>query len=44
ADAVTLEKWNQTIQLNLSTPFFFAQALVGGMKTTGYGRIINIAS
>jgi len=44
ADAVTPEKWNQTIQLNLSAPFFFAQALVPGMKAAGYGRIINIAS
>ena len=44
ADAVTPEKWHQTIQLNLSAPFFFAQALVPGMRKTGYGRIINIAS
>ena len=44
ADTVTPEKWNQTIQLNLSAPFFFAQALVPGMRKTGYGRIINIAS
>jgi NAD(P)-dependent dehydrogenase (short-subunit alcohol dehydrogenase family) len=44
ADAVTPEKWNETIQLNLSAPFFFAQALVPEMKTAGYGRIINIAS
>ena len=44
ADDVTPQSWNQTIQLNLSTPFFFAQALVPGMKAAGYGRIINIAS
>ena len=44
AEDVTPQSWNQTIQLNLSTPFFFAQALVPGMKAAGYGRIINIAS
>ena len=44
AEDVTPQSWNQTIQLNLSTPFFFAQALVPEMKAAGYGRIINIAS
>ena len=44
ADDVTPQSWNQTIQLNLSTPFFFAQALVTEMKAAGYGRIINVAS
>jgi|TARA_Y100000310_G_scaffold340280_2_gene435469 NAD(P)-dependent dehydrogenase (short-subunit alcohol dehydrogenase family) len=44
AEEVTPQGWNQTIQLNLSAPFFFAQALVPGMKAAGYGRIINIAS
>ena len=44
ADQVTLEEWTRTIDLNLSAPFFFAQALVPGMKTKGWGRIINIAS
>ena len=44
ADDVTPQSWNQTIQLNLSTPFFFAQALVPGMKAAGYGRIINMGS
>lgn len=44
ADNVTPESWDQTIYLNLSIPFFLAQALVPEMKTQGYGRIINIAS
>ena len=44
ADNVTPESWDQTIYLNLSIPFFLAQALVPEMKTHGYGRIINIAS
>lgn len=44
ADEVTLQGWNQTLHLNLSVPFFLAQALVPGMRQRGGGNIINIAS
>ena len=44
ADEVTLEGWNQTLHLNLTVPFFVAQALVPGMRGKGGGNIINIAS
>jgi NAD(P)-dependent dehydrogenase (short-subunit alcohol dehydrogenase family) len=44
ADDVTAEKWDQTMNLNLSAPFFLAQALVPAMKSKGWGRIINFAS
>lgn len=44
ADEVTPDGWNQTLHLNLSVPFFLAQALVPGMTTAGGGNIINIAS
>ena len=44
ADEVTLEGWRQTLDLNLSVPFFLAQALVPAMREKGWGRIINIAS
>lgn len=44
ADDVTPEGWQVTLDLNLSTPFFLAQALVPGMKADGWGRIINFAS
>jgi len=44
ADEVTPESWQQTIDLNLSVPFFLAQALVPAMRAKGWGRIINIAS
>lgn len=44
ADAVTRDGWQKTIDLNLSTPFFLAQALVPAMKAKGWGRIINLAS
>ena len=44
ADDLTPEIWRQTMDLNLTTPFFLAQALVPAMKTKGWGRIVNIAS
>lgn len=44
ADAVTFEDWQQTLDLNLSAPFFLARALVPGMRAKGWGRIINLAS
>ncbi len=44
ADEVTLEGWRTTIDLNLATPFFLAQALVPGMREAGRGRILNFAS
>lgn len=44
ADDVTLDGWQKTLDLNLSTPFFLAQELVPAMKEKGWGRIINFAS
>lgn len=44
ADAVTAEGWQRTLDLNLSAPFFLAQALVPSMRAKGWGRIINLAS
>lgn len=44
ADDVTPDGWDQTINLNLATPFFLAQAMVPAMKARGWGRIINFAS
>ncbi|WP_424934584.1 SDR family NAD(P)-dependent oxidoreductase [Amaricoccus macauensis] len=44
ADEVTADGWKRTIDLNLSTPFFLAQALVPGMREKGWGRIVNFAS
>ena len=44
ADDVTLEGWDKTLDLNLSTPFFIAQAIVKEMKKRKWGRIINYAS
>ena len=44
ANEVTKKGWADTLELNLSVPFFLAQALAPGMLKKSYGRIINIAS
>ena len=44
ADQVALADWSLTQNLNLTAPFFLAQALVPAMKERGWGRIVNIAS
>lgn len=44
ANEVTVAAWQETLDLNLSVPFFLAQALVPGMRRKGGGNVINIAS
>jgi gluconate 5-dehydrogenase len=44
ADEVTAEGWDATLAINLSAPFFLAQALVPAMRDKGWGRIVNFAS
>ena len=44
ADEVSLESWDQTLNLNLKIPFFLAQKIVPMMKQNGWGKIINVAS
>ncbi len=43
-DELTPAIWEYTLRLNLSAPFFLAQALIPAMLDKGWGRIINIAS
>ncbi len=43
-DAVTPEAWQLQLALHLGAPFFLTQALAPGMRTRGWGRILNIAS
>ncbi len=43
-EKVTLETWDQTLNLNLSVPFFFTREFIQDMKNQRYGRILNIAS
>ncbi len=41
-EEITAQSWQDTLQLNLSVPFFLSRALVPGMGSNG--SIINIAS
>lgn len=43
-DQITEQSWDQTLDINLSTPFFLARHCIPGMITKGQGNIINIAS
>ena len=43
-DEITEASWDQTLDINLSTPYFLARHCVPGMKDKGQGNIINIAS
>tara|TARA_R110002096_G_scaffold74746_4_gene176953 strand:+ start:14729 stop:15511 length:783 start_codon:yes stop_codon:yes gene_type:complete len=38
------DKWNAIIAINLTSSFHTTRAVVGAMKSRGWGRIINIAS
>lgn len=44
ADEITLESWDETLNLNLAVPFFLARELVPAMQARAWGRVINIAS
>ena len=43
-DDISWESWDQTININLSIPFFLARSLIKGMQEKGYGNIINIST
>src|SRR5210317_206353 len=43
-DEITEASWQQTLDINLSTPFFLARHCIPGMKSKGRGNIINVAS
>ncbi|MDH5538386.1 MAG: SDR family oxidoreductase [Rhizobacter sp.] len=43
-DEVTPEAWQAQLALHLGAPFFLTQALAPGMRTRGWGRVLNIAS
>lgn len=44
ADQLTHAAWQETLTINLTAPFFLAQALVPAMQAKAWGRIVNIAS
>ena len=41
---MTWEKWNDVIQTDLASCFNMARAVIDGMRSRGFGRIINISS
>jgi NAD(P)-dependent dehydrogenase (short-subunit alcohol dehydrogenase family) len=44
ADKITLELWNDTLNVNLSGAFFSVQPALAGMRERGFGRIVFVAS
>jgi 3-oxoacyl-[acyl-carrier protein] reductase len=43
-DEMTIEQWNETMNINLTSTYLITKLVVPGMKKNHYGRIINIAS
>ncbi len=41
---VDLSDWESTIAVNLKGPMLCAQAVIGGMKAAGWGRIVSVSS
>lgn len=44
AEDISLDSWDQTLNLNLAIPFFLGRECVNDMKKRNWGRIINFAS
>jgi len=44
ADNMSLEDWNETIKINLTSTFLVTREVIPSMKKNGFGRIINISS
>lgn len=43
-DSFPAEKWQQIIDINLSSAFYLTKRCLPGMSENGWGRVINIAS
>ncbi|MDH3269085.1 MAG: 3-oxoacyl-ACP reductase FabG [Ignavibacteria bacterium] len=43
-DEMTLEQWNEMMNINLTSTYLMTKLVVPGMKKSNFGRIINIAS
>jgi acetoacetyl-CoA reductase len=41
---MTAEQWEEVIRVDLSSLFYMTRPLIDGMRTRGFGRIINISS
>lgn len=43
-EEITLEEWDQTMQVNLRAAFVLAQRITPGMRERGWGRVIFVSS
>jgi len=43
-DKMTIDQWNETMNINLTSTYLIIKLLVPGMKKNNFGRFINIAS
>lgn len=43
-EELSLEEWNNFLSINLTSAFLLTRAVLPGMRTRGYGRIVNLAS
>lgn len=43
-DKMTIDQWNEMMNINLTSTYLITKLLVPGMKKNKFGRIINIAS
>ncbi|OGU65860.1 MAG: alcohol dehydrogenase [Ignavibacteria bacterium RBG_16_36_9] len=43
-DKMTLDEWNEMMNINLTSTYLITKLLVSGMKENKFGRIINISS
>ena len=43
-DEITLEEWDTVLAINLRSCYLFCKAVLPGMRSRGFGRIISIAS
>ena len=44
AEDITLDEWNESIRVNLTSHFLFARGVIPAMKKEGTGLIVNISS
>ena len=42
--AMTADEWDAALRVNLSAPFYLAQAVLAPMTAQGFGRIVNVGS
>jgi NAD(P)-dependent dehydrogenase (short-subunit alcohol dehydrogenase family) len=43
-EETSIDEWDTTLSINLRGAFLCTRAVVGGMKSRGYGRVVNISS